>query len=231
MSQAKRPEGSWAEPVSELHVAHELPPDAVNLNVEGHRLAAVAGGFGKMWRKTYRIELPADDVTPQAVVRAWREHFRYFWPDGAHFYGPSKPVAPGDVALINITVPGGIRMSTGVLVVYVDDESFSFITPEGHVFTGMITFSARREDHVTAVQVHAFIRAQEPIGDLFMMFGGHRLEDNHWKHTLESVARYFGIDAKATAERELIDRHRQWKHFRNITRSVAFRPIIRRKRK
>jgi hypothetical protein len=225
-----RHEGQWAEPVGELHVAHDLPPDAVNLNVEGRRLAGLAGGFGKMWQKTYRIELPADEVAPEDVIRAWREHFRYFWPKGAHFYGPSTAVAPGDVALINIRMPGGIKSSTGILVVYVDDESFSFMTPEGHLFNGMLTFSARREDKATIVQAQANIRAQDPLGDLFMMFGGHRIEDKHWKGTLESVARYFGIEAKASAERVLVDRRRQWKHFGNVTRSVAFRSIIRRKR-
>ena len=223
-------EGEWTKPVDQLHVSHDLPPGAANVNLEGHRVASVAGGFGKMWQKKYRIELPGADVAPADVIRAWREHFRFFWPDGAKFYGPSNPVAPGDVALINITMPGGIKMSTGVLVLYADDESFSFITPEGHAFNGMITFSARSEGDVTAVQVDLFIRAQDPISELFMAFGGHRKEDNHWKHTLGSVARYFGIEAMPAATRVLVDRRRQWKHFRNIKTSAAFRPVIRRAR-
>ena len=28
------------------------------------------------------------------------------------------------------------------MVIYADDESFSFMTPQGHMFAGMITFSA-----------------------------------------------------------------------------------------
>ena len=223
-----RREGEWAKPVDALHVAHDLPVGASNVNLEGHRVASVAGGFGKMWQKRYRIDLPAEDVAPGDVIRTWREHFRYFWPDEARFYGPPAPIAPGDVALINTRMPGGFTMSTGVLVVYADNESFSFIAPEGHAFNGMITFSARREGDRTVVQVDFFIRAQDPIVELFMGIAGHRMEDKHWLHTLGSLARYFGIDAEATVERKLIDRRRQWKHFRNITRSVAFRPILRR---
>jgi hypothetical protein len=46
--------------------------------------------------------------------------------------------------LLNIKKPGAPVVSTGVLVLYADDTSFSFISPEGHMFVGMITFSARR---------------------------------------------------------------------------------------
>lgn len=219
----------WAKPVDSLHVGHELPPDAIN-RVEGQRVASLAGGFGKMWQKTYRIRLPGSEVTPQDVIRAWREHFRYFWPKRAHFYGPSDPIAPGDVALINLTMPGGIKFSTGVLVIYVDDESFSFMTPEEHVFTGMITFSARSEGEDTVVQAQALIRPQDPLAELGMMFGGHRSEDNHWKHTLISLAKYFGMDAEPEMERVLVDRKRQWKHFGNIRRSPALHPAFRRRR-
>ena len=55
---------------------------------------------------------------------------------------------PGEVALLNLAVPGGMTLSTGVRVIYADEESFSFMTPEGHMFAGMITFSAY-DDGVT----------------------------------------------------------------------------------
>jgi uncharacterized protein DUF1990 len=224
-----RADEHWAEPVAELHVAHELPPDAVNLNLEGRRVAALAGGFGKMWQKTYRIVFPAAEVSPADVIRVWREHFRYFFPKTARFYGPDEAVAPGDVVLLNLRMPGGLKMSTGVLVIYADDESFSFQTPEGHQFTGMITFSARRDGEETVVQAQALFRAQDPLSELGMMLGGHRLEDKHWIHTLESLAKYFAIDASATVDRVLVDKRRQWKHFGNVKRSAVLRPIVRRR--
>jgi len=43
--------------------------------------------------------------------------------------------------------PGGKGLvSTGVLVIYEDEESFSFMTPEGHIFAGMITFSSYEDE-------------------------------------------------------------------------------------
>ena len=41
-----------------------------------------------------------------------------------------------------MTLPGGMKLSTGVMVLYADDESFTLMTPQGHMFAGWITFSA-----------------------------------------------------------------------------------------
>jgi hypothetical protein len=42
-----------------------------------------------------------------------------------------------------------MRLSTGVMVIYADDKSFTFMTPEGHMFAGWITFSAMEQDGAT----------------------------------------------------------------------------------
>ena len=225
--QRARDEDNWAKPVAEFHLGHEPPPDALNRNVEGHRVAAVAGGFGQMWRKTYWARLTGSDATPEAVIAAWKQHFPSFWPKGARFMGPMGSLTPGDIELLNVAVPGGVRMSTGILVMYADDVSFAFITPEGHPFNGMITFSASRDGDVTVARAEAIIRASDPFFELTMMSGiGHRKEDKHWFHTLEALAAHFGVDTKAEMERVLIDRKRQWKHFGNIRRSAALRPGV-----
>jgi hypothetical protein len=221
--QPSRDEQYWAKPVSELHLEHELPSDAVNLNVEGRRVAGVAGGFGKMWQKTYSVRIAGTNVTPERVIKTWKEHFPDFWPKGARFFGPMASVTPGDVALLNLKGPGGVKLSTGIIVVYADDTSFSFMSPEGHMFNGMITFSARSDGDAVIAQAQMMIRAQDPLYELGMAFGGHGKEDKHWTHTLEHLAKSFGVDVKATKERTLVDKRRQWKHFGNITRSAAIR--------
>lgn len=227
-----RDEGSWAKPVDKLHVGHDLPPEALNLNVEGKRVAGIAGGFGKMWQKTYTVRISSPGLSPQAVIAAWKQNFPSFWPKGANFFGPMAGVTPGDVALLNLKGPGGVKLSTGIIVVYADDESFSFMSPEGHMFNGMITFSARADgaqtDGAGAViaKADALIRAQDPIYELGMIFGGHRKEDVHWLHTLEQLAAHFGVVAKAEAARSLVDKRRQWKNFGNVRRSAALRSGI-----
>ena len=221
--QKSRDEQYWAKPVSELHVGHDLPADAVNRNVEGRRVAGVSGGFGKMWQKTYKITLSEPGLTPQQVIQVWKDHFPYFWPKGARFFGPMSSLTPGDVALLNMSMPGGVKLSTGILVIYADDESFSFMSPEGHMFAGIITFSAHESAAGVVAKAEGLIRAQDPVYELGMMFGGHRKEDKHWMHTLQSLANYWGIEAKAEKSRTLVDKRRQWKHFGNIKRSAALR--------
>src|SRR5439155_3374576 len=98
-----RDEAYWAKRVSDtgLHVG-EVPAEAVNLNVEGRRVAAMAGGFGKMYQVTYQVRLEGTDATPQDVVKVWKGNFASFWPKKNKFFGSTLPIAPADGALPNI---------------------------------------------------------------------------------------------------------------------------------
>jgi len=127
---------AWAQPVDRL-VVGSIPTDAVNLNVSGRRLVGPVQGFGRLWQKTYRLAIPS--VDPRAIVATWKAEFGSFWPSGNRFYGPLNGIAPGEVALLNLAVPGGQLLSTGVMVIYADAESFTFMTPEGHMFAAWIT--------------------------------------------------------------------------------------------
>ena len=84
------------------------------------------------------------------MVATWKANFPSFWPGGARFYAPLAGIAPGEVALLDIPpVPGSpVKLSTGVMVLYADDESFTFMTPEGHTLSAWITFSAHRDGDV-----------------------------------------------------------------------------------
>ncbi len=108
----------WAENISTLRVAR-TPTGALNLNVEGQRLVGPLQGFGQMWQKTFRIRLEGASVTPTEVIKTWKEHSGTFWPKGNRFYAPLVGIAPGEVGLINMRIPGdlpiGLPLSTGVL--------------------------------------------------------------------------------------------------------------------
>ena len=101
--------------------------------------------------------------------------------------------------MLNLAGPGGINragggpmISTGIMVIYADDESFSFMTPEGHMFAGMITFSASREEQDTVAQIQALVRASDPLYELTFRLGvGHKMEDDFWMQTLRNLAAYF----------------------------------------
>lgn len=226
MSEQSRDAEFWAKPVDELRLGHEVPGEAINLNVDGKRLAGMNTGFGKMWQKTYRVEVgPA--VTPAQVVAEWKQHFGSFWPKAGRYFGPLTSISPGDVALLNLKLGGPAKLSTGVFVLYADDVSFSFLTPEGHIFAGMITFSAHERAGSTVAQVQALIRASDPLYEAMMPVAVHRREDAFWKGTLSNLAAHLGAEAsRPELERVCVDRKRQWAQWRNIRNNAAIRTLL-----
>src|SRR4030095_9429674 len=157
---APRAAGNWSKPVIRLNVS-EVPEGAVNLNVEGRRLASPIQGFGKMWQKTYQVRLPAGRASAPEVIATWKQRFPDFWPEGNRFYGPLTGIAPGEVALLNMTMPGKMKLSTGVMVLYANEESFTLRTAEGHMFAGWITFSATAAGDETVAQAQVLMRASD----------------------------------------------------------------------
>src|SRR3712207_471602 len=185
-----RDQSNWAKQGTNLQVG-DVPAGAINLNVQGRSVHSPIQGFGKMWQKTDKVTL-GDDVTPQEVISVWKARFPEFWPKGNAFYGPIAGINPGDVALLNLSMPGGMKLSTGVLVLYADGESFTLMTPEGHMFAGWITFSATERDGETVAQAQVLMRASDPVFEMGLTMGGHRQEDRFWHHTLSQVAAHFG---------------------------------------
>ena len=184
--EAARDATFWAKSVSRLKVS-DVPEDAVNINVEGKRLASPIQGFGKMWQKTYQVRLDGSRVSPTELIATWKERFPEFWPDKNRFYAPLTGISPGEVALINMTMPGRLKLSTGVMVLYADEESFTLMTPQGHMLSGWITFSAAAQEDATVAQAQVLIRASDPLYEMGLTMGGHKQEDKFWQHTLTSL--------------------------------------------
>ena len=231
-----RDSGNWAKPVEELHVG-DVSEEAGKGNVEGRKVVGPMQGFGQMWQKTYKVRI--DGATPEDVVAAWKDRYGEFWPDWNKFYPPPAGIQPGEVAVIE-GGKGPAKINTGVFVVYADDRSWSYMTPEGHPFAGMITFSAyeppeaegdEESEESAVAQVQLLIRNADPLYEMgFKMFGG-RLEDKLWQQTLRSLADAHDSDAEVETEVQCIDRKRQWDRFGNITKNSALRTLLRRHRK
>ncbi|NQU29446.1 MAG: hypothetical protein HQ525_02135 [Anaerolineae bacterium] len=223
-SNSPRSESGWAKPVDKIKMS-ESPKGAINLNVDGRHLSGLTHGFGQLWQKTYKVRLSGIEVTPEEVVTAWKANFPTFWPEGNDLYVPLTGIQPGEVGLINLSAPGGMILSTGIVVIYADEVSFSFMTPEGHMFAGMITFSAYEEDNGVAAQVQALIRANDPLYELsFRMGFGHKAEDVFWAATLKNLAAHLGVSNPQTAQvNSLIDPRMQWKEWHNIWHNAGIR--------
>ena len=222
LQDAARDAANWAKHVSKLTVSN-VPEGAINLNVNGKRLAGPVQGFGKMWQKTYQMSLPATSVAPTELIAVWKQHFPEFWPAGNHFYAPLTSIEPGEVALLNLSMPGRVTLSTGVMVLYADDESFTLMTPQGHMFAGWITFSATQHDEETVAQTQVLMRASDPLFEIALTLGGHRAEDKFWSQTLQNLAAHFGEHPWIRTQAVCVDDQRQWSRWSNIWQSSAIR--------
>ena len=217
---------SWASPVDRM-TAGDLPADAINLNVTGRRPLSPLQGFGQLWQKTYRIRLDGDAVSPETLVAEWKAHFPEFWPQGNRFFGAVGGVAPGDVAVLNVAGPGGMKLSTGIRVIYADEESFSFMTPEGHMFAGMITFSSFVVEGQTVAQIQALIRANDPVYEMSFRLGfGHKAEDAFWHQTLRNLGAHFSRTGTVSQTNVLVDKRVQWAEAKNIWQNAAIRTAV-----
>src|SRR2546428_3545883 len=143
---------------------------------------------------------------------------------------PLTGIAPGEVALINMLIPGdiphGLPLSTGVLVLYADEESFTFMNPEGHMFAGWITFSAYEEDGCTVAQIELLVRANDPAYELGFRLGGSRSENKFWQYTLAAMAAHFGVVEPVQTHVVCIDPGVQWSQFWNIWQNAAIRTFL-----
>jgi hypothetical protein len=226
--EVKRPRDAtyWAQRVETLKVS-SAPEGVANINVEGRRVVGPLQGFGQLWQKTYKVRLVGADVPPAEVIKTWKENYQEFWPEGNRFYAPLAGIAPGEVALINAAAPGGLKLSTGVMVLYADEESFSLMTPQGHPFSGWITFSAYRdEDGTTVAQAQVLMRANDPLYEVGLRMGGHRMEDEVWQHTLGSLATHFSVGEPVETNVVCVDPKLQWREYKNVWHNAGIRSAL-----
>lgn len=226
-------DSNWAKPVDKLNV-QGLPAEAINLNVQGKHLSSPLRGFGQMWQKTYTVRLDGANVSPEELITVWKAEFPTFWPSGNRFYASSAGVKPGEVAVLNLAGPGGVTgpggtplISTGIMVIYADETSFTFMTPEGHMLAGMITFSAHEDEGATVGQAQALIRAMDPLVEFMFRIGvGHSGEDDFWHATLRSLAARFGVNGVPQQRNVLVDPRVQWGEAKNVWHNSAIRTAL-----
>ena len=220
---APRDQESWARPVGRLTTtATTTGLDTVT----GKRVSGPVQGFGQMWQKTFTGRVPAAEHAPEAVVAHWKAAFPTFWPKGSTFYAPLAGITPGEVALFEVPpVPGSpVKMSTGVLVIYADRESFTFMTPEGHTLSAWITFAARREGDVVVASAEALERPADPFDEIAYKLGGNRQNNKFWEATLHNLAIMVGVPTPTVDTHvTCIDGNRQWRYWRNVRNSATIR--------
>lgn len=219
-----RDAANWAKPVDRLTVS-DAPGSALNLNVNGRQTVNPLKGFGQLWQKTYRVRLAGIAASPVEVVAVWKERFPEFQPPENRFYPSVAGVKPGEVVLIDAKTPGG-PVSTGVLVMYSDDESFTLMTPQGHPESGWVTFSAYAADGGTVAQIQSLARANDPIYEIAFRLLGSKLQEGIWRHVLTSLARYYGISADVELTKTCLDPRLQWSEFTNVRHNAQMYTVL-----
>ena len=213
-------DAAWAKPVGHLKV-EAGPAGAMNINVEGREVVGPLQGFGQLWQKTYWVRLVGVKRSPQEVMADWKQNFPKFWPKGNKFYPSLVGIAPGEVALLSLAMPGGVRLSTGMLVLYVDDVAFTLMTPQGHMESGWITFSTFDEDGVTVAQVQSIARANDPMYEIGFMLFAHGVQEKFWHDTLTGLAAYLGLQGQVQTCKTCVDPRWQRSQARNLWHNAA----------
>jgi hypothetical protein len=199
----------------------------MNINVDGRRTSNPVEGFGRLWEKRYRLCLHDTDLDPRQIVSLWRSEFPDFWPKGNYLFpSGNASIAPGTTALLNLTLPGGLVLATGLMVIYADDTSFSFMTAQGHILSGWITFRCFRKNGSTFIEVHPLFRASDTLMELGFRFGAAAQEDQFWHETLGNLARRLGTHGEVAQQNILVDPNIQWNRFANIRYSAAIRSTL-----
>jgi len=220
------PLSGWAKSVDRLSLS-AIPAGVMNINVHGRRISGQANGFGRLWEKRYRLHLHDTDLEPRQIISLWRSEFAAFWPKGNYlFASENASIAPGTTALLNLTLPGGLILATGLTVIHADETSFSFMTACGHILSGWITFNCFRENDSTFIQVHPLFRASDPLMELGFRLGAAAQEDRFWHETLGNLARRLGTHGDVAQQNILIDPDVQWRRFANLRYSAAIRSSL-----
>jgi hypothetical protein len=220
---------NWAKPVSKLKVG-DVPVGATNINVDGMQIASPLQGFGKLWQKTFRVQLSGVDLDPVKIMQIWKANFVKFQPAFNRFYASPIGVAPGELLFIDSTVPvmpgtpGVLPVTTGVMVLYSDENTFTVMTPEGHPESGWNTFSTYAENGIPVAQIQSMTRATDPIYEFgFNFMGGSTMQDKTWTHVLRSLAKECGVENEVEVSKICLDPGLQWSEAGNVFKNAVIR--------
>jgi anti-anti-sigma regulatory factor len=214
----------WANPVINLEVP-ALPPQAINRNVQGRGVAGPVQGFGQLWQKRYHLLIDKAGQTPESIIAILKQNLPGFQPAYNRFYPSPLGIQPGEVVAIDSSTPGG-PVSTGVLVMFSDATSFTFITPYGHPESGWVTFSASTKGSKIEAQILGLARANDPVYEAAFRAIGSEMQVRIWTHVLNSLAKYLGVPEETKVEPKRIDAALQWSQTPNLWYNAQIRTLL-----
>lgn len=212
----------WTQ-TSTLHIS-QVPTGALNLNVDGRQAVGPLQGFGYLWQRTYTLTLPETTLTPTEIMSTWKALFPSFFPSNQRFYPVMQSLEPGQIILINGS--SGLPVSTGIIVLYADDETFTLMTPQGHPESGWNTFSVISENGCVICQIQSLARANDPLYELGFRLLGSSVQEHIWIHVLKALATHMQLHGQIQTSKVCIDPHIQWSQAKNIWYNAAIRTVF-----
>ena len=112
------------------------------------------------------------------------------------------------------------------MIMYADELSFTFATPQGHPEAGWVTFSSYREEDRTVVQIYGLTRSNDPVFELAFHLAGSRIQIGIWTHVLKSLAADLGVPPDIAVNSNCVDNKMQWSFTGNIWLNSQIRTLI-----
>ena len=112
------------------------------------------------------------------------------------------------------------------MVLYADEESFTFITPQGHPESGWVSFSASEDQGGTVVQILGLARSNDPVYEVAFRLIGSKVQERIWRHVLSSLARRLGAAPDVEVQKECIDASLQWSGAANVWYNAQIRSMV-----
>ena len=222
-SRGARDNKGWSTLKSKLIVSDNRP-NAININVNNRTVLGPLQGFGSVLEKEYKLQIPNSQLSAQELMSKFRSSFITLQPPQNVFYPSSKGIEAGETVLIDSSTPGGV-VSTGVHILFSDDVSFSFITPQGHPEAGWITFSASEKDEKIEIKIRGLASASDPFFELAFRLAGSKFQERIWKTVLANMAKSINVDDNIILTKKIIDKKLHWKAVRNLWFNAQLRSL------
>ncbi|HDS16198.1 MAG TPA: hypothetical protein ENN66_06230 [Proteobacteria bacterium] len=215
------PSGLWPE---ELGPTVWTQDGNQALNFNGRRPQGPGAGFGSLWQKTYKIRLVSQQPDLAEIAARLKNKLPEYWPAGNRIVLPDglQPGAPG---MIDLTLPGGLPLSTGIRVLNVSELAFSFVPLQGHMEAGWISFGVTAEDGCPTVVVQSLARTGDPFYELGFDMFGHRQQEEFWNHSLSALALDFNENALVEISATCLDSPKNWSGWTTLWWNAALRTI------
>jgi anti-anti-sigma factor len=219
----KQSDVGWAPYIERIGVT-ERPEGAMIKNMDNRRLQPQISGFGRMWQKTFWLMIDKPELTPKDVITKLMQNFVVFQIPENFFYPTSKGLSPGALVFIDSKTPGGI-VSTGIYVLYVDDTSFTYITPQGHPEAGWITFRAKEQEGKIRLQIQGLVRASDPFYEIAYAIAGQAFQEKIWLNVLTQMAKHLSIEDNGKMVKYKPADYWQWGRVGNIWYNAQLRTL------